>query len=98
MLPDFDYPVIVRNLVSESPLNVINEIPTVTIEKLLVDVFCDPEFDFIKGSELTEVYVDAFYKYTVNMNRLLRYAARKGKKQEISNFINKINKKTQTNS
>ncbi|WP_442588994.1 DUF6577 family protein [Pedobacter sp. AW31-3R] len=98
MLPDFNYPIIVRHLVSESPLNMVDETPTVTIEKLLVDIFCDPEFDFIRGTELTEVYLDAFYKYTVNMNRLLRYAARKGKKQEISNFINKINKETQANS
>jgi len=90
LLTDFEYPLLVRYLTSESPLNYSNGLPVITLEKLLVDVFGDPEFSYLEGSELRAVYQNAFFKYTVNENKLLRYAARKGKKQEIGDFINKI--------
>ncbi len=90
VLPDFDHPVLVRNLVSEGPLNYNGTVPTVSLEKLLGDIFCDPEFSFLKGSEMQAVYRNVFSKYTVNTTRLLRYAARKGKKKEIKQFINQL--------
>jgi hypothetical protein len=87
LLPDFEYPLLVRNLVSESPLQHNQDIPMISLEKLLVDIFSDPEFGFLEGSELGAIYRNAFYKYTVNENKLARYAARKAKKAAITNFI-----------
>lgn len=90
LLPDFNDPILVRPLISESPINKVNGIPTVTIEKLLADIYCDPEFKFLQGSELLAIYRNVFDRYTVNKTKLYRYAARKGKKSEIQDFITKL--------
>jgi hypothetical protein len=91
MLPDFDRPILVRNLATESPLALKDGIPIPTLEKLLIDLFSDPEFSYLQGNELKAIYRNAFYKYTVNENRLLRYASRKGKKEEVLKFISSAN-------
>lgn len=91
LLPQFRLPLIVRQLISESPLNEADHLPVISLEKLLVDIFCDPEFRFLEGSELQAVFRNAFEKYTINENKLLRYAARKGRKPEISAYLHKGN-------
>jgi hypothetical protein len=84
---DFRLPLVIRNLTTESPLSEHNNLSVVTIEKLLVDVFCDPEFSFLAGAELRSIYKNAYYKYTINDNKLMRYAARKGRKVELHKYI-----------
>lgn len=91
MLPDFQLPIVVRYLTSESPISDVNKIFTVSIEKLLVDVFCDVEFNFLGGSERRAIFSNAYYKYVVNENKLLRYAARKGRRSDIYKYIQKRN-------
>jgi hypothetical protein len=83
--------IIVRVLVSGSPVQMIRNVPTITIEKLLVDLFSDNDFNYLRGNELTHVYSNAFSMYTINTDKLLRYASRKEKRTVITNFINTIN-------
>src|SRR5690606_3211105 len=87
LIPEFDAPVIVRHLVTESPLVETDGIPSVSLEKLLVDLFCDAEFNFLEGSELRAIFRNAFAKYTVNESRLLRYASGKGRKSDMDQFL-----------
>ncbi len=87
VLPDFRWPLVIRNLTSESPVSKHEDISVVTIEKMLVDIFCDKEFYYVVGSERREVFSNAYFKYTINENRLLRYAARKGRRKEIQHYI-----------
>lgn len=82
--------IIVRSLVTGSPTQSINIVPTTTIEKLLVDLFTDKEFKFLHGYELTHIFNNAFSKYTINIDKLLRYASRKAKREQISEFIKTI--------
>jgi len=82
---------VVRNLVSEAPIQTVNGVSTVTIEKLLVDIFCDMEFEYLQGREIGHIYENAFSRYSVNQTKLLRYAARKGKKDEIMRIIKQYN-------
>lgn len=96
LLPDFQLPIIVRYLTSESPLNEVNNIFTVTIEKLLADVFCDMEFNFLAGSERRAIFSNAYFKYVVNENKLLRYAARKGRRPDLHKYIQEGNFNQQT--
>jgi len=91
VLSDFRLPLVVRYLVSESPISMRNDMPVVTVEKMLVDIFSDPEFGYLIGSERRAIFSNAYYKYIINENKLLRYAARKGKKEEIQNYIQKGN-------
>ena len=82
--------IVVRSLVTGSPTQLINNVPTTTIEKLLVDLFADKEFEFLQGYELTHIFNNAFSKYTINIDKLLRYASRKAKREQITGFIKTI--------
>ena len=87
IIPDCRRPVIIRYLTTESPLNEHNQLPLISLEKMLVDVFCDVEFSFLEGSERRAIFQNAYYKYTINENKLLRYAARKGRRTDIQKYI-----------
>ena len=83
--------IIVKPLVSEAPLQIIHGISSPTIEKLLVDIFCDDIiFAAQQGSEMATIYNEAFNKYSVYQDRLLRYANRRRKKQHIINYLDKL--------
>lgn len=82
--------IVVRSLVTSSPVQLVKNVPTTTIEKLLVDLFCDKEFEFLQGYELTHIFNNAFSKYTINVDKLLRYASRKAKRDQLSEFIQTI--------
>ena len=85
-------PIIVKPLISEAPLQSINNINTITLEKILVDLFCDEDlFQFYQGREKKRIFNEAYARYTINNNKLLRYASRRGKKEEIEKLINQIN-------
>ncbi len=87
-LPADKKSVIIKPLVSESPLQECCNLKTLTIEKLLVDLFIDKDiFAAQQGSELITIFEDAFSKYTINLSKLLRYADRRGKKENLIEFI-----------
>lgn len=83
--------VIINSFVSEAPIQKIKNVPTSTLEKLLVDLYCDKNlFYFVQGNELLSIYKNAFDKYTINQSKLLRYADRRRKKKQIEEFIKSI--------
>lgn len=85
--------IIVKPLVSESPIQFVQGVQTVTIEKMLVDIFSDKTiFTAHQGSELQIIFREAFDRYTIHENRMLRYADRRRKKEEMSNFLSKVSK------
>jgi len=84
-------PVIIKSLISEAPIQKLNGINTTTLEKLLVDAFCEADiFSSQQGQELQNIFMEAMSKYTVNKNRLLRYASRRNKKTAFSEYINSL--------
>ncbi len=96
-LPESGHALIVNSLVSEAPLQTIGNVVTATLEKVLVDLFCAPSlFYTYQGAELTTIFKEAFSKYTVNENRLLRYADRRGKKDKLDHYL-KVNKLSAVN-
>ena len=83
--------IIIRHLVSEAPVQKIRGVTTVSIEKLLIDIFCDNEFEFVHGGEIVHIFENAFNLYSINQSKLLRYAERKKKKKEIIEMLNNHN-------
>ena len=78
----------INNLVSEAPTQEIYGVKTATIEKILVDIFCDKIiYSTFQGNEMKNIFYNAFKDYTININTLLRYAQRRGKKSEIEQYI-----------
>ncbi len=92
-LPDEKETLIVKPLVTEAPLQKIEGVNTVTLEKVLVDVFCDEVvFAAQQGSEMRNIFNEAISKYVVNENRLFRYANRRKKKVVFKEYYDSIHK------
>lgn len=81
---------IVRALVNEAPITKVEDIPVPTIEKVLVDAAGDKELSFAQGSELYTIYENAFNTNIINTARLLRYAKRRNRKENILGIINAL--------
>lgn len=84
---------IIKSLVTEAPVQVISGLETVTIEKMLVDIFCDKTvFSAQQGSEMRTIFLEAMNKYSVSENKMLRYADRRRKKESFRNYLNSTSK------
>lgn len=82
---------IVKPLISEAPTQNINDVETASIEKMLVDIFCDDViFSAQQGAEMRTIFKEAFAKYTINQSKMLRYADRRRKKEELNQFAKTI--------
>lgn len=82
---------IIKPLVTESPTQLVNGIPTISLEKLLVDLFCDEIlFAAHQGSEMKIIFTEALSKYTLNQSKMLRYANRRRKKESFQEYLNSI--------
>ncbi|NQW30226.1 MAG: hypothetical protein HQ472_06920 [Ignavibacteria bacterium] len=83
-------PIVVRVLVSEAPILLAEGIPTAPLEKILVDVVSDPEFYFLNGYEIEHIFGKALTTYTVDENKMKRYASRKRKQEKLAEVLRRI--------
>lgn len=89
--PDEKETLIVKPLVTEAPIQKIGGLITTTLEKMLVDMFCDDAILAAQqGSEMNTIFQEAMHKYTVNDNRMIRYANRRRKKETFMNYLSSI--------
>ena len=80
--------IIIKTLVTEAPVQNINGLVTISLEKLLVDIFCDHViFAAQQGAEMRTIFNEAFTKYSVNRSRMLRYANRRRKKESLQIYL-----------
>lgn len=91
MIEDLHDFILVKPLISESPLFEIEGVPVPELEKQLVDKASDKEFAGRSDADIQKEFQQAFEVYSVNSSSLLRYAGRKGKKEEIQHRIGRIN-------
>lgn len=82
--------VFVKNLVSEAPLQKIDGIPVSTLEKILVDIYCDKDFSYMQCSEYMRIAENAITLFNINKTKLLRYAKRRGAKEELEEIYNDL--------
>jgi len=91
-ISDKNNAVIVKPMISESPLLKINGISVSSLEKILVDIYAEKElFYFLQGSELLNIFKSAVDKYTIIYSKLFRYAKRRGKEEELRKIFKQIN-------
>lgn len=80
--------IILLPLISKSPTQFVNGVTTVTIEKMLVDMYCDKTvFSAFQGSEFIHMIENAYNRYSLDFTKLLGYAARRGKGKALKNFL-----------
>ena len=77
----------INNLTTESPLQTISDISIPTLEKLLVDMYCDHDIFFLQESEYFHIMHNARIHFAINVSRLLRYARRRGASDEIKKIF-----------
>lgn len=83
--------IIIKPLISESPLQEDDEVITPTLEKILVDLFCDTDlFGTYQGVERSRIFEEAFSRYTINEKMMLRYADRRKRKGELSEYLDDL--------
>ena len=80
--------IILKHLISEAPLQEIENTVVPTLEKLLVDMTIDTKMYAAQQSEIEFIYENVFEKYEVNKNKMKRYAYRRNRENEVENLTN----------
>ena len=80
--------IVVKSMISRSPLLIQEKVSIPSLEKILTDVFCDTKlFSPYSGQELSNNFKYAQKKYHINYSRLLNYADRRNKKKEVLELL-----------
>jgi hypothetical protein len=82
--------IVVRQLIGQSPLTEVDGCTVPRIEKILVDAIGDNGLSFAGGSEIYNIYEYARERNNINMNKLLRYASRRNRKDKVEQILKAI--------
>jgi hypothetical protein len=81
-------PIILKSLVSQAPLQKVNKLLTATIEKIIVDLYCEENiFIAYQGNELSHIVNSAFRRYAIDFTKLFSYSKRRRKENDIQKFL-----------
>ena len=83
--------IVVRQLIGQSPLTDVDGCVVPRIEKILVDAVGDNELFYTSGSEIYYIFEDVCNRVNVNKRKLMRYASRRNRKEQVERIINTIN-------
>jgi len=80
--------IILQSLISKSPTQKTGKIDTITLEKMIVDLYCEKDlFISFQGSELVHIINTAYQRYAINFTTLFHYARRRGKEIDLKQFL-----------
>lgn len=80
--------IILQSLITKAPTKKIGKIVTVTLEKIIVDLYCEKDlFISYQGSELTHIINTAYDRYSINFTTMFHYARRRGKETELRQYL-----------
>ncbi len=80
--------VVLRSLISKAPVQILDGVPTTTLEKLVVDIYSDEKiFSAYQGSELAHIINNAYNKYTLDLSKLYAYAKRRGRADALKEYL-----------
>lgn len=83
MINDLHDFILVKPMISEAPLSIVDSIPVPSPEKHLVDLFSDKEYNSLSESEKVRLAKESIAIGMLNQSKVMRYARRKGKKEEM---------------
>ena len=90
MIEDLHGYILVKPMVSEAPLVDIEGIPIPSAEKQFVDFCYDKEYAFLTEEERAVRMKEIYEANEMNQSKVMRYAGRKGKKDEMVEIITNI--------
>ena len=79
--------IIVKPLISQSPLVDFGGINMPRLEKVIVDISGDVEFGFAQGAELYTIFDNLLSSFVVNLKSLYRYADRRARRSLVENIV-----------
>lgn len=80
--------IVLLPLISKSPTQKVKKVETITLEKLIVDLYCDKKlFAAFQGSEFIHIVNNAFKRYSIDFTKLFHYAKRRSKETELLEFL-----------
>jgi hypothetical protein len=80
--------IIVKQLITKAPLKRLKGIAFPTPEKILVDLFIERRlFAPYQGTDLIQIFNTVYKEFTLNITKMLAYAKRRTKEQELIEFI-----------
>jgi hypothetical protein len=82
--------IVLLPLSTQTPVMMLNDFKTKTIEGLLVSACLVETILTPMGIDLIQLFTAAFSKYNVNESKLLRYAGRRDKRTEINEILKMI--------
>ena len=84
--------IIVKSLVTDSPILSFDGLGIPSLEKKLVDLVVDRDFFHLDDATLHKEFQRAFEVYPINRDRILRYAGRRNVRARVLEEIGKIDK------
>lgn len=85
---ELDNAIILQSLVSKAPLQTVKKVSTTTLEKLLIDLFCDKKlFYTYQGSEMVFIFNNAYRRYSIDFTKLFSYAQRRNRETGLMDFL-----------
>jgi hypothetical protein len=86
---DSKSPIILLPLITKAPLSKSGKIVSASLEKMIVDLFCEKEiYEAFQGTELVHIINSACSKYAIDITRLLNYAERRRRRILLHDFLN----------
>lgn len=83
--------IIIRNLITDAPLQRTNNVQIPSIEKIIVDLILDTElYSNYQGRDLESIIENVYNLYSIKEDRLLRYAKRRRKRDYVESVIKNI--------
>jgi hypothetical protein len=80
--------IVLLSLVSKSPTQKVKNVATTTLEKLIVDLYCDKKlFAPFQGGELVHIINNAYNKYAIDFTKLINYSRRRRKETDMKDFF-----------
>jgi hypothetical protein len=92
-ISNFNEVIIVKSLISESPISEHDSVKIASLEKLLVDCIAEKDLYAAQQSEIDFIFRTAAEKYTINESKLKRYARRRNQLEKIEGLIGKTSAK-----
>ena len=90
MIDDLHDYILVKPMISEAPLFDANGILIPSAEKQLVDLYADKEYSTVSAEQKAQRAKRILQKGKISQAKLMRYASRKGKKEEMTVILNSL--------
>lgn len=84
--------IIVKPLITESPLIETQGVKTPKLEKILVDILCDDDMDYLHENEWSRIFENANAKYSISRTTIMRYASRRNAKEKVEQALENVGK------